>query len=353
MNLQKRRFPIDPATGCLSEEDTKAYFSQIGFSIFGLGIGASIAANLLYFVVAAFPIVTENKLISVIASYIITLIAIYCIGLPVFKVLSKPLPSVTPIKTKMRIGDLLGAVCVSLAAMMMGNYLSNMILLWLDTLFGITAENPLESIIDPSDPYMVAVTVVFTVILAPILEELLFRRILCKKLLPLGEGYAILISAAAFGLIHGNFYQVAYGFLLGALFAFIYVKTGKLIYTIILHAIINFLGSVVGPYLMAFVDYEYINSLLESVSLGEAVDMTDPALMPLFIVSAYEMAIIAVGVTGVILFFKARKRNALSLESGILPPPRKGRVANLLCNVGVAAAITYFTITMVLSLLPV
>lgn len=350
---KKYRFFLDPATGCLSEEDAKSYFSRIGFSVFGLGLGATLAANLLYFAVAAFPAVTENNLISVIVSYIISFIAIYCVGLPAFRIISKPLPSAKPFKAKMPAKDFFGAVCISLAAMMMGNYVSNIILVWLDTFFGISAENPLEAVIDPTAPAMVAVTVVFTVILAPILEELLFRKLLCEKLLPLGEGYAILISASAFGLIHGNLYQFAYGFLLGALFAFIYVKTGKLSYSVILHMIINLLGSVIGPYLVSFMDIETINAMLEQVSLGNTVDMADPALIPLLVVGIYEFILMALGVVGVILFYKAKRRGLLGLDAGLLPPPKKGRAANLLCNVGVAAAITYFTVTMVLSLLPV
>lgn len=346
------RFSTDPATGCLSEENTKSYFSRIGFAIFGLGLGASVAASLIYMAVSAVPFFTQNGIVSVVVSYLVSLIAIYCVGLPIFKIIAKPLPSARPFKTAMTGKDLFGAVCVSLAAMMMGNYVSNIILIWLETFFGIVTENPLDALISPNDPAMIAVTMLFTVILAPILEELVFRKILCEKLLPLGEGYAILISAAAFGLIHGNFYQFAYGFLLGALFAFIYVKTGKLRYSIILHAIINFLGSVVGPFLFSFMDVDAINGLLEQVQQGNTVDMSDPVLIPLFVTGLYELVLIIVGAVGVYLFYKAKTRGLLSLDTGLLPPPKKGRAANLLCNVGVAAAITYFTVTMVLSLLP-
>jgi hypothetical protein len=213
-------------------------------------------------------------------------------------------------------------------------------------------ENSLNSLIDPRDPATVVVTVIFGVIMAPILEEIFFRKILCTKLLPLGEGYAILLSAAVFGLIHGNLYQFAYAFLVGLLFAFIYVKTGKLRYGIFFHMIINLLGLVVGPYIMSFMDVDAINALLETSMAGGTVDMSDPALIPLFATGAYELVMIVLGVIGALKLSRAKKEGRLTLESGILPPQKKGRVSRVLFTAGVAASIAYFTMIMLLSLIP-
>ena len=62
------------------------------------------------------------------------------------------------------------------------------------------------------------------------------------------------------------------------------------------------------------------------------------------------MAMLAAAVAGLVLLFKAKKKRSITLEKGILPPPAKGRVANLFCNAGVALAITCFTVLIVLSL---
>ena len=64
--------------------------------------------------------------------------------------------------------------------------------------------------------------------------------------LPFGEKPAVILSGLAFGLIHGNLTQFFYAFGLGIAFGYIFVKTGKVKYPIILHMIINFLGSVVS-----------------------------------------------------------------------------------------------------------
>lgn len=66
---------------------------------------------------------------------------------------------------------------------------------------------------------------VSAVIAAPLLEELLFRGLIFKRL----RGYlspipAIVISAAVFGLFHGNLVQFVYAFIIGVLLGFVYEK---------------------------------------------------------------------------------------------------------------------------------
>ena len=51
---------------------------------------------------------------------------------------------------------------------------------------------------------------VCAVIVSPIFEELLFRKILLEKLLPYGKVIAIAISSLFFGLYHANLEQLLY-----------------------------------------------------------------------------------------------------------------------------------------------
>ena len=48
-----------------------------------------------------------------------------------------------------------------------------------------------------------------------------------------------------FGIIHGNLYQFFYAFGLGALMGYVYCTYGKIIYPIIIHVVINTIGSIV------------------------------------------------------------------------------------------------------------
>lgn len=90
------------------------------------------------------------------------------------------------------------------------------------------------------------VNILVMVLLAPVLEELLFRKMLIDRTIKYGEGISVLISALFFGLFHGNLNQFAYAFVIGGVFAFVYVKTGNVKYTIYMHMLVNFLGSAVS-----------------------------------------------------------------------------------------------------------
>lgn len=75
-------------------------------------------------------------------------------------------------------------------------------------------------------------------LLAPIVEELFFRFLMVRKLKnkPI---LAIILPALLFGIVHGNLIQGSYAFILGVLFAYLYLKTDNLLVTILLHMGIN------------------------------------------------------------------------------------------------------------------
>lgn len=80
---------------------------------------------------------------------------------------------------------------------------------------------------------------VFTVLIPPVCEEYLFRRLLLDRLRALGDVSAVFLSALAFALFHNNFYQMLYAFVLGAFFAMLVLLTGSIRDTILLHMCVN------------------------------------------------------------------------------------------------------------------
>ena len=51
-----------------------------------------------------------------------------------------------------------------------------------------------------------------------------------------------------FGLFHLNLFQFFYAFGLGLMFGYVYMRTSQLRYSIVMHMIINFNGSVLAPW---------------------------------------------------------------------------------------------------------
>jgi len=77
-------------------------------------------------------------------------------------------------------------------------------------------------------------------ILPAIIEELLFRGLILKGLMPMGKVVAVVASALLFSLFHLNPEQTVYQFILGIVFAFVVIQTGNLLYGMILHFLNNF-----------------------------------------------------------------------------------------------------------------
>ena len=121
-----------------------------------------------------------------------------------------------------------------------------------------TSENKLESLLSHLDP----VVIIITVIVAPIFEELVFRRCIISRTVRFGEKTAVIFSAFAFGIFHMNLYQFFYAFGIGLILGYIYLRTGKIIYSITMHIIINSLSSILVPFLMEKSQYtEFVNQI--------------------------------------------------------------------------------------------
>lgn len=98
----------------------------------------------------------------------------------------------------------------------------------------------------PADsPYIVILTLIVYAAVPALCEELLVRGVLMGVLRPLGDGFAIVASAAVFGIMHGNLMQAPSAFAAGLLFGYVAVKTGSLWPGIIAHFINNFISTAV------------------------------------------------------------------------------------------------------------
>jgi uncharacterized protein len=83
-------------------------------------------------------------------------------------------------------------------------------------------------------------TVVSTCLLAPVLEEMLFRGVLLRGFLTQQPRWAaITYSAFFFGVAHLNIYQFILAFLLGLLLGWLFERSRSLIPCIALHAAVN------------------------------------------------------------------------------------------------------------------
>lgn len=89
-------------------------------------------------------------------------------------------------------------------------------------------------------------------ILGPVAEEILFRGLVQRTMLPFGKKFAILVSALTFGLFHGNLLQTPYAFCVGMVLGYVAAEY-HILWAILLHVINNLvLGDLIYRVLSPF-----------------------------------------------------------------------------------------------------
>ncbi|MBQ9116487.1 MAG: CPBP family intramembrane metalloprotease [Clostridia bacterium] len=78
-----------------------------------------------------------------------------------------------------------------------------------------------------------------TVIITPIMEELLFRGVALRVLSESGRRNAVIVSAMLFALMHYELYPLFYAFCAGAVIAYFSYSANSFLYAIGLHAVNN------------------------------------------------------------------------------------------------------------------
>lgn len=163
----------------------------------------------------------------------------------------------------MGVGRFLSWFVICMGGVYFGNLIGQFLMAVVSAITGQPMVNQVEEMIMDMSLWAVIVS---AVILAPIMEELIFRKLVLDRLAGYGPAVAMVVSALVFGLAHGNFYQFFYAFLLGLIFAYIYLRTGKVRYSMMLHMMVNFCGSVIPILLLRVADENEVTAILASVT---------------------------------------------------------------------------------------
>lgn len=315
----------------------KKHFSSLGLMYF-LGaliiIGVQVAVSML--VLAFAPSLLDNPNLSLLVSMLPT----YTIAFPLTSLLIHQVPGVQMKKHNMKPTQLLGAFAISYALM----YLSNLAGQFFTNIIGIIKGSPVDDAIEDLVSELNPLTAFFVmVLLAPALEEWIFRKLLVDRTIRYGEGTAIFLSGLMFGLFHGNLNQFVYTFLIGAFWAFIYVKTGRLRYTIYLHMALNFMGSIGSLFFLGA-----ISTLEGGSSAMNGFHFLLGMLIPLAIVIPYLIVVFGLVISGIVLLVTNWKR--FRLIPAELFIPKEKRFSVIFLNAGMILYVLFWIIQIVLQL---
>lgn len=251
--------------------------------------------------------------------FLANMLLMYLLGMPLMILIIVCIrPQKVICRRRMSVGQLIVAFIMSYAMINIGNIAGNFLTAMIGSFIGTEVENSLVSVVNNTNLLM---NFGLMVLCAPVLEEVIFRKILVDRIAVYGEGMAVFLSGLFFGLFHGNLNQFVYAFLLGMFFAFIYVKTGEIRYTIILHMLINFFGSIVSTWVLNTSGYEKMSGAYQNAPIGGMV-----------LLAGYLLLLVGLTIAGVVLLIIYRKKFRLLPGERVIPKGK--RFVTIMLNPG-------------------
>jgi membrane protease YdiL (CAAX protease family) len=277
---------------------------------------------------------------------LISTVPMYLISMPLMMLLIRRVPAVSVEKHPITFLQWLTAFFMCYAIM----YLGNLVGLGLTFVIGMVKGSPVDNaLVDIATDISPWTALVIMVLCAPVFEELIFRKLLIDRTVKYGEKTAVLFSGIFFGLFHGNLNQFAYAFGLGIFWGFIYVKTGKIRYSICMHMAVNFLGSVASVFLLKSAVYEELIAVSASGDMGALMGVVSEHLPGLMLFGLYGLAMLGFLITGIVcLAVHFRK---MKLKSAELPLPKGKLMSAAFLNAGVALFSLFWIIQILLQLM--
>lgn len=271
-----------------------------------------------------------------------TFAPLYIAAVPVGLLVIRGVPASPPEKQRLGAGKWTTAAIISIFMMYAGNIIGTIVTTLLQMLFGASSAAPILSYAMEGELWW---KLLVMVILAPVIEEYIFRKQLIDRMNIYGQKLAVVTSALLFGLFHGNFSQFFYAFALGLVFGYVYLKTGRLRYSVGLHMLINFLGGVAAPAILNRVDYAALDAA-DAAGTGIMEALISSHMLPLLIYIALMLSLALAGL--VLLCIKSR---SIRFRTAAMELPRAGRLRTVFWNEGmlllIVGCLALFALNMV------
>ncbi len=331
--------------------DAKKTFSRAGIALSVFLLVANIAVILGQMImIYIYGRETAAELFgnNIYLTYIFNFASQYLIAFPVFFLIMRGLKPMQAEKSGLSAKDFLVAFLISQAFMEAGSIIGEALNASIGASLGGEITNDVSDMVTRTPIWLVIVAVV---IIGPIFEELVFRKILFDRLSKFGAKTAIITTAIAFGLFHGNLYQLFYAAALGLVLGYLYAKTRNIIYPIAMHMLINLFGTV--PALLLEDTLNAVYEFLEKMMTEEPFDMS-VYFGDLAIFGAYSFFVNALVIAGVILFVIYIKKKLISVpEICDFKIPRGYALTVALANVGAILFLVFTGLTILGNLIPI
>lgn len=191
--------------------------------------------------------------------------------------------------------------------------------------FGFSGTLPSYPLTD--DWRVLALYAVNVCVIPPIVEEMLFRGAALQSLRRFGDGFAVVASAALFGLYHANFIQMVFAFLCGLAMGYAVIRTGSLLPSILIHFTNNALS-----FALDMVQRYGGESAMQNVN------------------NVAGIALIALGAVGLVYLIASGRERPRFDRCAPSALPFSSRIGSLFANAGAVFFIAYALISSVMIL---
>lgn len=349
----------EPVVG--NEKKMRKNYSLLAFLIAAYGVFVTILQLIMvkgcsFITTKAFGFdITDSNTFS----YFNIIIPMYLIGFPLLLLITSKMEKADPEEDKLKwgFGKYIVSVLLMFGLIGLGMLIGMPIHTIICKIFGISLDNSsaLADLLTDSNPFIRILTVG---ILAPIVEEFIFRKILIDRTVKYGELVAIISSGMMFGLFHGNFQQAVFAGFIGCLFAYIYVRTRNIWNTIALHMTLNLMTSAVTISLIEMID---INKCMEYADITQTVNIYDPqvqqeligtllpVVIPIILLMVWVLFLFLLVLAGAVTWIVvlARKKVVIKKKQTDV----KSGVKYAWINIGMVVFMLYIIATFVLSYL--
>jgi len=252
----------------------------VEFLVLGMFVMPILLPNIL---IALFPGIADSFILGVPLTYA----GMYLVAFPIMLLIVKRLPDhKSEVCPKKKLGVLTILAYYAFSYFIMTGIITVVSLIETH-IIGNSGTTTAYDIVNSGTPQWVFL--IAGCIIAPIMEEIIFRLIPYNKVSGYGTGLYIVWTGILFGLLHLNFGQALYAMGLGFFFAKVMRDTGNVKYTMLLHVMLNLsAGTGIGGYIIA--------------SENE---------MAMTIYTVYLNILMLIGlVAGIVMFVKSRKNKS-------------------------------------------
>lgn len=193
-------------------ERTSRSTSHVALAFFVLMAVSQVAALIIQLVVLRFfrPLASTGWFL-----WTVTIVSLYCIAAPCAYLILRDVPATVPERRRMSAKTTVIFLFMAFTLLMGGALIGQGV----NTVIGFFFGEQNSQITEAMANSTLWLSCLYSLLIAPLLEEFFFRKLLIDRLGFLGDWSAMLLSGVAFGLFHGNLEQFFYAALLGMLLA--------------------------------------------------------------------------------------------------------------------------------------